>query len=275
MFPLVVVLADALINTMFRLVSKLPCIRAFHRGMASWTQSVDPKKTALVLIEFQNEFAADGGKLYPAVKEVMAANNMLTNSAKTVKAARELGVKIFHVPISFSPDFRELPSPYGILGNVKGGECFVKGSWGADFVDAMRPVDGDIIVQGKSGLCGFESTNLQFLLGQHHVEYVAIGGFLTNCCVESSMRAAYEKGYKVITLTDCTASTSPAEQVSHEFAFTFALTNLIVIDTSSRLCKCLFRSSGSCNKIHFSYVLCPPKTYRIPHKHRLDEKLVV
>jgi nicotinamidase-related amidase len=41
-----------------------------------------------------------------------------------------------------------------------------------------------------------------------------LAGFLTNCCVESTMRVAYEKGYNVITLTDCTAATSPAEQVS-------------------------------------------------------------
>lgn len=202
---------------MFKQISKVRSAAASHVHcslMSSWAKTIDPKKTALVLIEFQNEFAAEGGKLFPAVKDVMASNNMLANSAKTVKIARELGCKIMHVPITFSADFRELPTPYGILGNVKAGGCFVRGTWGADFVKEMSPEQGDIIVQGKSGLCGFESTNLQFLLGQSHIEYVAIAGFLTNCCVESSMRAAYEKGYKVVTLTDCTAATSVAEQVS-------------------------------------------------------------
>lgn len=201
---------------MFAKVSMYGRLRA-SRSMSTWAQNIDPRKTALVLIEFQNEFAAEGGKLYPAVKDVMDSNNMLANTVKTVKAARELGCKIMHVPISFSPDFRELPAPYGILGNVKGGSCFVRGTWGADFVEPMKPAAGDIIVQGKSGLCGFESTNLQFLLGQNHIEYVAIAGFLTNCCVESSMRAAYEKGFKVVTLTDCTAATSAAEQVCKGF----------------------------------------------------------
>jgi hypothetical protein len=37
-------------------------------------------------------------------------------------------------------------------------------------------------------------------------------GFLTNCCVESTMRTAYEKGYNVVTLTDCTATLSDDEQ---------------------------------------------------------------
>lgn len=73
----------------------------------------------------------------------------------------------------------------GILLNVKSGSCFVEKSWGADFEESMKPADGDIVVKGKLGLCGFESTNLDFILRQHQIETVALGGFLTNCCVES------------------------------------------------------------------------------------------
>jgi ureidoacrylate peracid hydrolase len=70
----------------------------------------------------------------------------------------------------------------------------------------MTPSPEDIIVKGKSGLCGFYSTNLDFLLRQRNIKNVVIGGLLTNCCVESTMRTAYEAGYQVYTLTDCTAA---------------------------------------------------------------------
>jgi nicotinamidase-related amidase len=43
---------------------------------------------------------------------------------------------------------------------------------------------------------------------------VALAGFLTNCCVESTMRSAYERGYEVITLTDCVAGTSMEEHAN-------------------------------------------------------------
>jgi nicotinamidase-related amidase len=43
---------------------------------------------------------------------------------------------------------------------------------------------------------------------------VVLAGFLTNCCVESTMRSAYERGYEVITLTDCVAGTSPEEHAN-------------------------------------------------------------
>lgn len=55
------------------------------------------------------------------------------------------------------------------------------------------------------------------MLRQANVKNVVLGGFLTNCCVESSMRTAYEHGYKVYTLKDCCAATSIE---AHENAFT-------------------------------------------------------
>jgi nicotinamidase-related amidase len=76
----------------------------------------------------------------------------------------------------------------------------------------MQPQEGDLVVEGKRGLCAFSSTNLDFILRGRGIENVALGGFLTNCCVESSMRTAYEKGFNVFTLTDCVAATSEEEQ---------------------------------------------------------------
>ena len=52
------------------------------------------------------------------------------------------------------------------------------------------------MVEGKRGLDGFATTNLDFILRSRKIENVAIAGFLTNCCVESTMRTAYELGYK-------------------------------------------------------------------------------
>ena len=76
----------------------------------------------------------------------------------------------------------------------------------------MKPNDGDLIVKGKKGLDAFPNTDLEALLVSKGIETVALGGFLTNCCVESTMRTAYEKGFNVITLTDCTAATSDEGQ---------------------------------------------------------------
>jgi nicotinamidase-related amidase len=174
--------------------------------------TLDPKTTALLLIEYQNEFTSKGGVLHQAVSGVMEETKMLPNTVKVLAAARKQGVTVMHAPITFAEGYNELGRhPYGILKGVVDGKCFVKGTWGAEFVGDVAPQKGEIVIEGKRGLDTFASTNLDFILRSKGIKTVILGGFLTNCCVESTMRTAYEHGFDVITLTDCVAATSSEE----------------------------------------------------------------
>lgn len=81
----------------------------------------------------------------------------------------------------------------------------------------MKPIAGELTAKGKVGLCGFESTNLDFLMRQNGCDTMLLSGFLTNCCVESTMRAGYERGYKIYTIEDASAATSVD---AHDATFT-------------------------------------------------------
>ena len=90
---------------------------------------MDPKRTALVLIEYQNDFTSKGGTLHDAVKGVMENNNMLQNTIDTVKKAREAGCTIVYAPITFVEGYGELSDqPYGILKGVVDSKSFRKGT---------------------------------------------------------------------------------------------------------------------------------------------------
>jgi ureidoacrylate peracid hydrolase len=173
---------------------------------------IDPARTALVLIEYQNDFTTDGGVLHGAVAGVMEKTGMLANTCRVAEAARAAGATVMHAPITFAAGYNEISShPYGILKGVVDGNAFVKGTWGAAIVDDLAPAGDDIVIEGKRGLDTFASTNLDFILRSKGITTIALGGFLTNCCVESTMRTGYEHGYQVITLSDCVAATSPEE----------------------------------------------------------------
>ena len=173
---------------------------------------MNPATTALVLIEFQNDFTSDGGTLHGAVADSMAATGMLANAACALAAARAAGVTVIHSPIQFAAGYGEITRhPYGILKGVVDTSSFVKGTWGAAIVSDVAPAEGEIVLEGKRGLDAFGSTNLDFILRSKGISTVVLAGFLTNCCVESTMRSAYEKGFEVITLTDAVAATSAAE----------------------------------------------------------------
>ncbi len=192
---------------------------------------IDPAKTAIVLIEYQNEFTSDGGVLHPAVAEVMKRTGMLANTVALVEAGRRAGVSIMHAPITFAEGYAELSRhPYGILKGVVDGKAFVKGTWGASFVDELTPATGDIVIEGKRGLDTFASTNLDFILRGKGIETIILAGFLTNCCVESTMRTGYEHGFRVITVTDCVAATSPEEH-DNAIAYDFPMFSLPMTST--------------------------------------------
>ena len=181
--------------------------------------AIDTKTTAVVLIEFQNDFTTEGGVLHEAVSAVMDKTGMLANTREVVEAARKAGATVMHAPIGFTEGYGELTKhPYGILKGVVDGRVFVKGSWGAQIVDELTPAPADIVIEGKRGLDTFASTNLDFILRSKGITTIALGGFLTNCCVESTMRTGYENGYRVITLRDCVAATSLEE---HENALKY------------------------------------------------------
>ncbi len=199
---------------------------------------MDPSKTAVVLIEYQNDFTTENGALHGAVKETMDATDMLKHTRDVVEAARAAGATVVHAPIQFAAGYHEITNhPYGILKGVVDTNAFVKGTWGAQIVEDVEPGEDDIVVEGKRGLDAFASTNLDFILRSKGIETIALGGFLTNCCVESTMRSAYERGYEVVTLTDCVAATSvaghenpikyaypmsPKPMTSHEFTSSLA-----------------------------------------------------
>ena len=97
-------------------------------------------ETAIILIEFQNDFTTEGGIFHDAVKNVMDETNMLSNTFDLVEKARKEGVHVIHIPISFTENYSELTSnPYGILKGIVDNNAFQKNSWGIEIHEKFTP----------------------------------------------------------------------------------------------------------------------------------------
>ena len=176
-------------------------------------EKIKASETAVVLIEFQNEMLKPGGKNYEWLKPVVDKNNVLANAVDLVKKARAKGITIMHVPIWFATDVSEVGlNAYGVGGYVKSVGAFKKDTWATKIVDELTPVKGDVIIEGKRAPDAFFTTNIDFILRAMGIKNVVLAGFVTNICVESTMRSAYERGYNVFTMTDVTAAGSQAIQ---------------------------------------------------------------
>merc|ERR1711988_1945066 len=108
---------------------------------------IEPSRTAMVCIEFQNEFTTEGGKLYPAVKGVMESTDMLAKAAATAAAVRKAGGVVLHVPIMFKADASDNPNKaLGILAGCAKDSLFTEKTWNSEFCEQMKPTAADQIV---------------------------------------------------------------------------------------------------------------------------------
>ena len=183
-------------------------------------------KTAIVLIEAQNDFLSPGGTMYQYIADQLAKRGVINNLKSLLDGARGK-VKIIYVPFqAFKPGFPELkPGGPGTEGlrdiemEMKadwGTGAWVEGTPGPEIIEPLKPKAGDILVRGKLTLDAFHSTALNYLLRANEIEHVAFTGFHTNWCVESSARSAYDLGYRVIVINDCTATDTDREQLYAE-----------------------------------------------------------
>lgn len=156
--------------------------------------------TALVIIDIQNDYFP-GGKM-----ELEGADRAAAQAAAALAHFRSHSLPVVHVKhLSVRP----------------GSTFFLPGTAGAEIRDAVRPREGEAVIE-KSFPNAFRGTNLQEILS---VKNLVVAGMMTHMCVDASVRQAADLGYKVTLLADACATraqsfageTVPARQVHAAF----------------------------------------------------------
>ena len=205
---------------------------------------IPANKTAIVLIEPQNDFLSPGGTMYQYIAEQLKKRHVIENLQHLLAGARGR-VKIFFLPFHpFDEGFPELKRGGPATEGLRGIEMDMKADWGTgawlrgtpgpEIIKELTPQKGDIVVEGKKTLDAFHSTGLDYYLRANEIEYVAFTGFHTNWCVESSARSAYDKGYRVIVISDCTGTDTQTEQ---DYAETYIFPKIGKVTTAEEFLR--------------------------------------
>jgi nicotinamidase-related amidase len=175
--------------------------------------SYHPQITALLCVDLYNDFLSEGGKLFPWVKDIAAENNMLENLrtvVRTVRTARDVGIKVYHVPHHrWEPgDYVnwKYPSPYQLGAAQR--QAFAKNTWGGTFHDDFQLQPGDIVATEHWASSGFPNTDLDHQLKRWGREKIILVGLLANTCIEATGRIGMELGYHVTLVRDATSARS-------------------------------------------------------------------
>ena len=182
-----------------------------RRGKLHWFDTLDPKKTALIVIDMQETFCAPGG---PA--EVAGSRDIVAPINKMARALRDLGGTVIFV-LHANSQFGDKSDWELFFNHVVSGEVREK------TIESLAPGRQKIwqgLEQGNSDITVFKNrysalisgaSNLERVLRNLGVDTLLIAGTKTNVCCESTARDAMMLDFKTVMLSDCCATLSDDE----------------------------------------------------------------
>ncbi len=169
---------------------------------------IEPESTALIVVDMQNDFVLDDGKLPVA------------DAAATLPAIREL-VDYAHthgMPVFYTQDSHHAGDPEF---EIWGEHCLV-GTAGWKIVTELEPGDDDRVIR-KGRYDGFYETDLDEALEAEGVRAVIVCGTVANICVLQTAASAAIRWYHVILPIDAISAITPfdMEATIRQVAFLF------------------------------------------------------
>ncbi len=186
---------------------------------------IDNTKTALLIIDMQNEFITPHvlkeESVVPTNKglpELAKEKGIISNTAKVIAAARKVGMPIIFTKGVHRKDRADVFSTIRD-DDSKQHRILIEGTLGFEVTDELKPAPEDFIIcKYKSN--AFYNTSLETILRSQGLDTVIISGVVTNGCVASTVRGAEERNFHVIVLSDCcAAATAEADEYFIRKAF--------------------------------------------------------
>ena len=174
--------------------------------MKTLPELVVPAKSAVIVVDVQNDFCRAEGVLGKAGQPTGAAMKMIPTLQRLLGAARASGT-----PVIFVKTIHEAATDSDAwTWRLPGGSvCCLKNTWGAEFTEVAPLPDEPVVI--KHRYSGFINTRLDSVLRTLKIESLIMTGVATNLCVESTARHGYMLDYHIVFLSDCTAAYSMEE----------------------------------------------------------------
>ena len=169
-------------------------------------KEIDPKHSALLIQDLQNDVVMEGGKFAGGgASDHAKSQNVIANVAKLAEAARKAGIPVIHIHYLVPPGAAGLRLNAPLFRGVKDADAVVRGTWGAAPVPGVEPQDGDYVVE-KTRMNGFYDTNLDILLRGLDADTIIVSGAWTNISIEHTARHGADAGYEVVVVSDGTST---------------------------------------------------------------------
>ena len=193
---------------------------------------LEPTKTAVVVVDMQNDFAAPGGMFDLSGIDITCIQAIVPNVRAVLESARANELPIVYLKMGFGPDLVDAGYPSSptwlkhaarhvgdpvTAPNGEPSRVLVRECWNTDIVDALAPKPDDVVLY-KTRYSGFYKTELDDVLRRKGVTGLIVVGATTSVCVDSTVRDAMFRDYHCLIVSDATAEpiAADAPRSNHE-----------------------------------------------------------
>lgn len=189
---------------------------AVPSGAAIDGKDFDPARSALIFIEFQNEWLDGASPLNRRIEDRAQFEDAVLNATAVIETARRTGFPIAHAGLNLVND-----PAYLLFGGGKGkaglrGAIPSAGRWrdphGVASPEPFAPRAGEFVVAGRSGASALLNSTLDAYLRNNRIDQLFLLGFVLHVCVESTLRHGHDLGYDVTVIDDATPAFTAAQR---------------------------------------------------------------
>jgi nicotinamidase-related amidase len=184
---------------------------------------IRPERTALIVVDMQNDFCHPNGYFARARKNMLAiglepklVQAGVGRIRELLDACRGAGLFIIHSRLVREADqfnsvdaiHRVIPITYKVYSEVSGAPPLAPRSWGADIHQELGPLPGEYVVV-KRAFSAFYQTDLEMILRRRGIDAVILAGTVSYVCVLHTAFDAHVRDFDVIVASDGTVAWAP------------------------------------------------------------------
>jgi ureidoacrylate peracid hydrolase len=176
-------------------------------------KKLNPSYCALLVIDVQNDFCADGGRASRHGRDLSPVQLMLPRVTALLNSARASGVlvvflrKIYETPNNWylSGAWLDMASRRDTHHATDSTEAMPPTQWEDDYFGEIRPRPSEPVIT-KHRYSGFFQTELDLVLRVHGIRSVVVTGVSTDVCVDTTVRDGFMRDYYMVIARDATAA---------------------------------------------------------------------
>lgn len=197
---------------MRKLIVVIVAAIALLTGTATKATAADGgKKSALILIEYQNDWLAPSGGINGQFHDREQFETSLKNSELVLAEARKRKMDVIYVTMTLEPSYKVLgQADYGLRATMPKYKSFLGKQ--AEIYPPFQPIEGEYVIRERTGSSAFAGSSLDSYLRNNKIEQIYLMGYALHLCVESTFRQAHDLGYTTNIIYDASSAFTKEQQ---------------------------------------------------------------